>query len=141
MFTLHEREALKIATHIAVLDDGRLLQFDSSKNVASRPSSRQVAQIIDGWITINVQTSQTNQAQIVRPEQIMVSDTRPASLSVAVPEYKTDFCKTEPVPNAGIVCLEATVVESRAALDKQIVRCSTSLVSSRRYRRQLSQKL
>ena len=47
--THDEREALRLATHLAVLDEGELQQFGSVSNVTASPKNARVARIIGGW--------------------------------------------------------------------------------------------
>lgn len=48
--THDEREALRIGTHIAIIDDEhQLRQFGTVEEVITRPASRKVASIVGGW--------------------------------------------------------------------------------------------
>lgn len=47
--THDEREALEIATHVAIIDDKEIQQCDSVDRVRSQPTSARVATIIGGW--------------------------------------------------------------------------------------------
>lgn len=46
--THNEREARRVATHIAVLDDGRIHQFGPADDVFANPATDKVAQILRG---------------------------------------------------------------------------------------------
>ncbi len=49
VFVTHDiDEALKLATHIAVMDQGRIIQYDTPENILRQPASEFVEQLI-GW--------------------------------------------------------------------------------------------
>jgi ABC-type Fe3+/spermidine/putrescine transport system ATPase subunit len=47
--THDDREALSIATHVAVLYEGELRQYGTASDVVSKPVCRRVAEIVGGW--------------------------------------------------------------------------------------------
>jgi len=53
--THDDREALSIATHVAVLYEGELRQYGTTNEVVSKPVSRRVAEIVGGWNVLSGQ--------------------------------------------------------------------------------------
>ena len=52
--THDEREALSIASHIAVLSDGKICQYGKTIDIIKKPSSPKVANIIGGWNILSI---------------------------------------------------------------------------------------
>lgn len=57
--THDEREALRIATHIAILHDANIQQFGSVESILKKPKTREVAEIIGGWNILKNKTGVT----------------------------------------------------------------------------------
>ncbi len=57
--THDEREALRVATDIAILDEGRVQQFGPIDDVVATPASKRVAEMLSGWAVIQAQRDTT----------------------------------------------------------------------------------
>ncbi|MBX3423589.1 MAG: ABC transporter ATP-binding protein [Pirellulaceae bacterium] len=82
--THNAQEAMRVATHLAVLDQGRVLQLDRSQQVYDHPRSLRVAELLSPWginqlpadvpefAAITRLASRTGLAAAIRPEHCLI---------------------------------------------------------------------
>jgi len=92
--THDEREALRIATRIAVLDDGNLCQYGSTQNVTARPDSPKVAEIVGGWNALPAKSESSPFPQLLITQDAIIpypseSQPRDGTVFVGVPAEET----------------------------------------------------
>jgi len=89
MVTHDQAEALALADRVALLDHGRIAQFDTPRALYDRPATRAVAQFLgaaniletSGSVRLNAPTQAP--AYALRPERITLTPTAPAANGVA----------------------------------------------------------
>ena len=95
VFVTHDQEeAMTLATRIAVLKDGRLVQFDEPKTIYRRPANRFVAEFmgrpamntIDGMVEAGVFRAGSVACPVDRPDGPLTLGIRPEQIELAGPD-------------------------------------------------------
>lgn len=126
--THDEREALSVATHIAVLDDGRLQRFGTVSEVTARPEKRRVAEIIGGWEIIKVQIDHSSDSTLIFPSHIVarinsISLTHDETAYVAIPTVNITTSRDQLQHEPNLVSLPAKVRYNRQVYSEQRLKC------------------
>jgi len=81
--THDEREALRIGTHVAIIDDSHeLRQYGTVNEVMTQPATTKVAEIIGGWNIIST-TIDTSDKAVLRFEEVTID--YPANYPLDIP--------------------------------------------------------
>jgi len=126
--THDEREALSVATHIAVLDDGRLQRFGTVSEVTARPEKRRVAEIIGGWEIIKVQVDHSSDSVLIFPPNILahvnsIPITRDGTAHVGICTVNVVASRDRPQAEPNRISLPAKVRYSRQVYSEQRLKC------------------
>lgn len=126
--THDEREALRVATHIAVLDGGILQRFGEVSDVTIRPMKRRVAEIIGGWEILNAEIDQEGFPKLVLPSSVAVNIGPMSNVSgshavIALPRHRVGVSSGRPRSNQESVVLRGRVRSNRKVYQEQRIEC------------------
>lgn len=111
--THDEREALRIGTHVAVINNGSICQYAETQTVISKPSSPVVAKIIGGWNLIHGEVNHHQANMINLPSGTAIEICKEVShkgiLRFGVPVTATEYLNDMPEETDGMVHLSVEV--------------------------------
>jgi len=129
--THDEREALAVASHIAILDDFNLCQFGSVQEVTSKPKTPRVAEIVGGWNILHAKFEKlpTPHLCLINQLRIPISDIPPTDEGVATFGIPSNGLKiagdTHNVVPSNFI-LSASIVENQPIYNGSRMSCKLS---------------
>ncbi|QDT43473.1 Spermidine/putrescine import ATP-binding protein PotA [Gimesia alba] len=122
--THDDREVIRVATHVAILDNAHLHQFDTVHKVISQPHTTTVAKLIGGWNIIRA-----DHFKIFLEKKGIVYDqnflkVQPGS-HVGIPITKTIFSNHNSTQTSNKVIFPATVIHNTSWYNTSTIFCET----------------